>query len=106
MTPDKDAIYATPRERIEAFRFDDSVASVFPDMIARSVPGYGLTLEMIAVAARRYALPDSNCYDLGCSLGASTLQIRHNAPPGCRRKRSKWRTCWRMTRGIQSLSRG
>jgi len=84
MTPDKDAIYATPRERIEAFRFDDSVASVFPDMIARSVPGYGLTLEMIAVAARRYALPDSNCYDLGCSLGASTLQIRHNAPPGCR----------------------
>lgn len=84
MNPDKDALYAAPRERIEAFRFDDSVASVFPDMIARSVPGYALTLEMIAVAARRYARPDSNCYDLGCSLGASTLQIRHNAPPGCR----------------------
>jgi tRNA (cmo5U34)-methyltransferase len=53
-------------------------------MIARSVPGYGLTLQMLAVAARRFAVAGSGCYDLGCSLGASTLAIAHHAPPGTR----------------------
>lgn len=80
----KDQIYAQGSVRSGAFRFDDSVASVFTDMVSRSVPGYALTLEMIAVAARRYTLPDTLCYDLGCSLGAATLQIRHHAAPNCR----------------------
>ena len=80
----RDAVYAEAREQIAAFRFDAAVAEVFADMIARSVPGYALTLQLIAVAARRFALPGSRCYDLGCSLGASTLAIRQNAPPDCR----------------------
>ena len=80
----RDAVYAEAREQIAAFRFDAAVAEVFADMIARSVPGYALTLQLIAVAARRFALPGSSCYDLGCSLGASTLAIRQNAPPDCR----------------------
>ncbi len=80
----RDAVYAEAREQIAAFRFDAAVAEVFADMIARSVPGYALTLQLIAVAARRFAQPGSRCYDLGCSLGASTLAIRQNAPAGCR----------------------
>ncbi len=59
------------------FQFDAKVAAVFADMIARSVPGYGLTLEMIALIAARYAWRESTLYDLGCSLGASTLAMRH-----------------------------
>lgn len=79
----RDAVYAEQRERIDAFRFDAAVADVFADMIARSVPGYALTLQMIAVVASRFARPGTHCYDLGCSLGASTLAIRHHVPHDC-----------------------
>jgi tRNA (cmo5U34)-methyltransferase len=74
----KDQIYAEQQEQIAAFRFDDKVAGVFDDMIQRSVPGYGMILEMIGVIAQNYVKARTNCYDLGCSLGASTLAIRHN----------------------------
>ncbi|MFQ3323067.1 MAG: tRNA (cmo5U34)-methyltransferase [Pseudomonadales bacterium] len=82
MTPDN--IYANPRATIASFKFDDKVAAVFADMIARSVPGYGLTLDMIGVIASHYGKPNSHCYDLGCSLGASTLAMRHNVADNCK----------------------
>jgi tRNA (cmo5U34)-methyltransferase len=68
---------------IEAFRFDQSVADVFQDMIERSVPGYGLVLQLIGVLAEKYGQPATRAYDLGCSLGASTLQLRRHLPDGC-----------------------
>jgi tRNA (cmo5U34)-methyltransferase len=67
------------------FAFDESVAKVFPDMIRRSVPGYETIIALTGLLAEQYAQPDSQCYDLGCSLGAATLamhsRIQH---PGCR----------------------
>jgi len=74
----KDDIYKEPARSVDQFRFDEHVSAVFSDMIHRSVPGYDLTLEMIGVIAREYGRPNCHCYDLGCSLGASTLAIRHN----------------------------
>ncbi|MDY6815097.1 MAG: carboxy-S-adenosyl-L-methionine synthase CmoA [Pseudomonadota bacterium] len=71
-----DRLFATERKP-EDFRFDASVARVFPDMIRRSVPGYTTIIPMIEVITGQYAQPGSNCYDLGCSLGASTLAMRH-----------------------------
>lgn len=71
-----DRLFAHSRPR-EAFRFDAAVARVFPDMIRRSVPGYTTIIPMIEVITERYAQPESHCYDLGCSLGASTLAMRH-----------------------------
>ena len=68
---------------IEAFRFDGTVADVFEDMIERSVPGYRFFLELIGILAKQYAIPGTNCYDLGCSLGASTLQLKHHVPDSC-----------------------
>jgi tRNA (cmo5U34)-methyltransferase len=68
---------------IEAFRFDQSVADVFQDMIERSVPGYGVVLQLIGVLAEKYGQQDTRAYDLGCSLGASTLQLRRHLPDGC-----------------------
>lgn len=79
----KDTVYSRPGDRVDAFRFDAQVADVFENMINRSVPGYSLVLDMIGVFTRKYALPNTNCYDLGCSLGASTLQIRHYLPASC-----------------------
>lgn len=77
MTEGKDQIFAQAMEKVSPFRFDEQVAQVFPDMINRSVPGYGLMLEMISVITRSYAQPKTALYDLGCSLGASTLAMRH-----------------------------
>ena len=79
-----DQIFARPRPTGERFAFDEQVASVFPDMIRRSVPGYELTLTMISVLTAHYARPDTRCYDLGCSLGASTLAMLRSLPRDCR----------------------
>ncbi|MDH5191063.1 MAG: carboxy-S-adenosyl-L-methionine synthase CmoA, partial [Gammaproteobacteria bacterium] len=35
-----DNLYSNPQNYIVDFAFDKNVASVFPDMIRRSVPGY------------------------------------------------------------------
>ena len=37
----RDRLYAEPLEQVSDFVFDAKVAEVFPDMINRSVPGYG-----------------------------------------------------------------
>ena len=72
----KDTIYTNPLGEIAAFKFDDQVAKVFPDMISRSVPGYSAIIGAIGLLAEKFAQPDSSCYDLGCSLGASALAMR------------------------------
>ncbi|MGR9052151.1 MAG: carboxy-S-adenosyl-L-methionine synthase CmoA [Gammaproteobacteria bacterium] len=85
MTFNKDSIYAAPIETIDGFKFDETVAAVFPDMIRRSVPGYGAIVSAIGLLAGRFAKPHSRCYDLGCSLGAATLAMRHRiSAAGCR----------------------
>ncbi len=73
--PDK--LYASPLDKHSDFAFDEAVARVFPDMIRRSVPGYTTIVPMLGVIAEQYAQDDTYCYDLGCSLGASTLAMRH-----------------------------
>jgi tRNA (cmo5U34)-methyltransferase len=75
MTDDQDNLFAKSRALTSGFRFDEQVVKVFPDMIARSVPGYELIVPMIGMLARRYAQADSQIYDLGCSLGAASLAM-------------------------------
>lgn len=77
MNQPKDDLYANPLQGLASFRFDQGVVNVFPDMIKRSVPGYTTIISMIGDLAERYAQTDSTCYDLGCSLGAATLAMRH-----------------------------
>ncbi len=79
MTRDNsDNIYQQQLKQVEGFKFDQQVVRVFPDMIQRSVPGYGLVLELSGLLARRRVTAGSHVYDLGCSLGASTLAVRRN----------------------------
>jgi len=77
MNLQKDTLYASPLGNIDAFQFDHSVVDVFPDMIQRSVPGYSAIISAIGLLASRFAQPNSYCYDLGCSLGAASLSMRH-----------------------------
>lgn len=72
----KDRLFAEPLQHIEQFSFDERVASVFDDMIERSVPGYRSIVTQTGALAGRFARADTHCYDLGCSLGASTFAMR------------------------------
>lgn len=80
----RDSIYASPQAAVADFTFDERVANVFPDMINRSVPGYAHIVHGIGRLTARYAQANTVLYDLGCSLGASTLAMKQNtAVPNC-----------------------
>ena len=78
--PEKDKIYADQHDMLVDFSFNEHVADVFPDMIRRSVPGYENLITLIGLLAKEYVLANSRVYDLGCSLGAATLSMRHHIP--------------------------
>ncbi len=72
----KDTLFQSELESPGDFVFDDRVVRVFPDMINRSVPGYGFIVPMTGMLARRYARENTMLYDLGCSLGAVSIAMR------------------------------
>jgi len=74
----RDVIYSQTLEKVTDFVFDEAVVQVFKDMIGRSVPGYGSLISMMPVLVNKYVTPNTQCYDLGCSLGAVTLAMRHS----------------------------
>jgi tRNA (cmo5U34)-methyltransferase len=57
------------------FTFNKEVTFVFEDMINRSVPGYKTSLKLITQYTKQFYQPDTKCYDIGCSLGASSLSM-------------------------------
>ena len=71
-----DRLFDSPRHLVD-FVFDESVASVFPDMIRRSVPGYETVTPLTGLIAARHLPENGRCYDLGCSLGAATHAVLH-----------------------------
>ena len=77
-----DDIYKT-EDGSEPFRFNQKVARVFPDMLRRSIPGYAASIEGIGSLAARFVRPGTYCYDLGCSLGAATIAMRHGIDEPC-----------------------
>ena len=82
-TGGRDDLFASPLSDPGLFRFDASVASVFPDMINRSVPGYATVVGMTGTLAAQHARPGSQIYDLGCSWGASLRSAARE--PACDR---------------------
>lgn len=79
-----DTLFTTPLDKTARFSFDETVVACFPDMIRRSVPGYGQMLAMLPILARRHCLfrqtdtagkRVSRIYDLGCSLGAVSFAL-------------------------------
>ncbi|PMR73932.1 carboxy-S-adenosyl-L-methionine synthase CmoA [Billgrantia endophytica] len=77
----RDAIFSTPLDRVAQFSFDERVVACFPDMIRRSVPGYGQILGMLGLIAQRHLRHGAHVYDLGCSLGAVGLALASQLPP-------------------------
>lgn len=71
----RDRVFSRRLSEVKAFEFNETVASVFQDMISRSVPGYSLLLRMIGLYADIFVTPGSRVFDLGCSLGEASLLI-------------------------------
>ena len=72
----RDSLFASPLGDIAGFRFNQSVVDVFPDMLRRSVPGYESIITQSALLASRYVQPATRLYDLGSSLGATSIAMR------------------------------
>jgi len=81
----RDTLFSAPINKLGDWTFDERVAEVFPDMIQRSVPGYSNIISMIGMLAERFVQPNTQVYDLGCSLGAATLSVRRSVQvEGCK----------------------
>jgi len=81
----KDKIFDNPINSIVDFKFDEKVANVFEDMLHRSIPGYATIISTTGILTKLYAKPGTNFYDLGSSLGASSLSMQQNIThPNCK----------------------
>ena len=72
--PAGDQVFAEQQPMVHDFRFSREVATVFDDMVSRSVPFYGEIQRMVRDLAADFAVPGSSLYDMGCATG-TTLEI-------------------------------
>ncbi len=80
----KDVVFNQPLDAIADFNFGEKVASVFDDMLDRSVPFYGEVQRMITEMAVDFAVEGTNIYDLGCSTGTTMLNLDPQLSPKVR----------------------
>jgi tRNA (cmo5U34)-methyltransferase len=76
----EDRVFSNPVDRVADFKFDEAVATVFDDMVSRSVPSYAEIQRMLAELACYFATPGSNIYDLGCSTGTTLTLLQRTLP--------------------------
>jgi tRNA (cmo5U34)-methyltransferase len=73
----KDKVFATPIHK--QFEFDESVATVFDDMLTRSIPFYAeaqnLVRHCVCTHVNKSNTKEMLLYDLGCSTAATLLHI-------------------------------
>lgn len=69
----KDEVF---KEKItKQFEFDEAVASVFDDMLGRSVPFYDEMLKLTTSFVLKYCDYEDRVYDLGCSTASTLINI-------------------------------
>jgi tRNA (cmo5U34)-methyltransferase len=70
-----DALFRNNLDTSSDFSFGEPVASVFDDMLDRSVPFYEEIQRMICEMAEDFAVEGTNVYDLGCSTGTTLASL-------------------------------
>jgi tRNA (cmo5U34)-methyltransferase len=80
----KDQVFKEEIEKVSDFKFGTAVASVFDDMVNRSVPFYGEIQRMMAEQAADYAKPGTDVYDLGCATGTTLIGMNTAIPEDIR----------------------
>lgn len=76
----KDEVFKESFSKPSDFKFSSRVAGVFDDMVNRSVPFYEEMQRMIGELSSDHYLDDTNIYDLGCSTGATLIQMNESIP--------------------------
>lgn len=76
----RDRVFADQAEAIADFKFSKEVATVFDDMLSRSVPFYDETQRMIGEMAGDFVRSGTNVYDFGCSTGTTMLALHDRVP--------------------------
>jgi tRNA (cmo5U34)-methyltransferase len=79
-----DDIFAEEKPIIEDFKFGKETASVFDDMVDRSVPFYREIQRMSGEIAADFGVSGTNLYDLGCATGTTMLVLDDLVDPGVR----------------------
>ncbi|MEC7641008.1 MAG: methyltransferase domain-containing protein, partial [Nitrospinota bacterium] len=77
----KDDLFSRSGGESVRFEFNEAVARVFDDMLARSVPYVEECRQMILKIATPFCREGSNVYDLGCSTGSLLLMLAETFPP-------------------------
>jgi tRNA (cmo5U34)-methyltransferase len=75
-----DRLFAQPSKGAEDFNFGSETASVFDDMLNRSVPFYAETQRMVADLVTDFAVDGTQLYDLGCSTCTTFVQLDQSLP--------------------------
>lgn len=71
----RDELFRDGAPRGGDFAFDASVAAVFDDMIARSVPFYEEQQRMLAELVQRYLPSGTDVHDLGCATATTLIRL-------------------------------
>jgi len=74
----KDELFKTPTDK--PFEFNESVASVFDDMISRSVPHYKISSNLVCDFLNLMLESDAKIVDLGCSTATMLLKLFEKNP--------------------------
>jgi tRNA (cmo5U34)-methyltransferase len=77
----RDEVFTNEADRGSDFEFNEEVAQVFDDMLARSVPFYAEQQQLIQGTAQKFYQPGTNIYDLGCSTAATPMRLAKACGP-------------------------
>lgn len=75
-----DRIFQDDIQKVTDFKFGSAVATVFDDMVNRSVPFYSEIQRMMAELTADFAKPGTDVYDLGCATGTSMIGMNAMIP--------------------------
>ena len=71
----EDKLFSEERPLVQDFNFGEQTATVFDDMLSRSVPFYAEIQRMMGEIAADVAIDGTNLYDLGCSTCSTYLAL-------------------------------
>lgn len=71
---ENDKLFSAPRNP-DDFSFGAETATVFDDMVNRSVPFYPEIQRMVCEMAKSFAVSGSSIYDIGCATGTTLLLL-------------------------------
>lgn len=72
---ERDRVFVESTARASDFVFNTEVAQVFDDMIVRSIPFYLEQQCMIKEIGKKFWIPGTDVYDLGCSTATTLINL-------------------------------